>query len=678
MRVLKRSRAAHDSARPAWRSIRRTRTSLLWDCLEARQLLSAQGSTASLGQTTAQPSIDITLMASTGPVGYSPEQIQTAYGVNQIFFSGGKVSGNGAGQTIAIIDAYNDPNIASDLATFDSEYGLPAPPTFSVENLGATSTNAGWALETSLDVEWAHALAPQANIVLVEASSSSLSSLFGAVSYASKLPGVSVVSMSWGTTEFQGESTYDSLFTTPAGHNGVAYVAASGDSGAWYGPMYPSVSPNVLAAGGTTLTLASNGSYGSETGWSDSTGGYSGTDSGFSSYEPAPSYQVAAQEASGINYGARTTPDVSFDANPDTGVAVYDSVSYDGQKGWFQVGGTSVAAPAWAGLIAIADQGLATAGKGSLTSTQVLTDLYNLPSSDYHEITSGNNGYSATPGYNLVTGLGSPKANLLIPGVLSENGVSDPVSAENNVLPITVSASPRFSHRFDETAPSGSGAESGNGLSNAFGPGLAGGTQASATSSGSVQLTALADAGQGLTNETGTSSVNGLVSESSAAAAITQSSVSPASFGQALQQQTIATNQSSQEDFRPEAFLAQLEPGPPFGPEPDQGAVAPPAAGPDEMIGPCVPPEVGDPGPTPGLLYLDAALEEFGDGYLLTGAARPRLASSNDGRAQEAPAPNVASVFMGSALLLSAGYRLSPRPGYRRTRPRLPGRTPQP
>ena len=111
---------------------------------------------------------------STSPSGYSPAEIRAAYEIDEIAFSNGTVSGDGAGQTIAIIDAYNDPNIASDLAAFDAEYGLSAPPSFTVDNLGATTTDAGWALETALDVEWAHAIAPDANIVLVEAASDSL------------------------------------------------------------------------------------------------------------------------------------------------------------------------------------------------------------------------------------------------------------------------------------------------------------------------------------------------------------------------------------------------------------------------------------------------------------------------------------------------------------------------
>src|SRR5271157_1109460 len=383
-----------------FRAPKRTRLELVCEALESRQLLSTTtSSTPNLSSIVAQTDLQIVPLAVSGPTGYNPQQIQSAYGINQIKFSGGTVTGNGAGQTIAIVDAYNDPNITSDLATFDTKFGLSAPPSFKVDNLGASTTNAGWALEESLDVEWAHAVAPGANIVLVEAPSASLSYLFSAVSSASKLPGVSVVSMSWGTTEFWGESAYDSIFTTPAGHAGVTFVDASGDSGAWDGPIYPSVSPNVLAVGGTTLTAA-GGTYGSETGWSGSTGGFSGFDSDGQTYEPEPSYQTATLQAVRLSSGTRTTPDVSFNADPNTGVAVYDSVPYSGQSGWFQVGGTSAATPAWAGLVAIANQGLATGGQGSLYNTQAQTDLYALPSSDFNDITTGFNGYYATPGYD--------------------------------------------------------------------------------------------------------------------------------------------------------------------------------------------------------------------------------------------------------------------------------------
>ncbi len=227
----------------------------------------------------------------------------------------------------------------------------------------------------------------------------------------------------------------------PAGHQNVTYVAASGDVGAWYGPEYPSVSPNVLAVGGTTLTLTSSGTYSSESGWSDSTGGYSGTDSNFAFYEPEPSYQKSTLESVGLSAGARTTPDVAFNADPSSGVSVYDSVAYDGQSGWFQVGGTSAAAPAWAGLVAITDQGLAITGQNSLSTAELLTELYDLPSSDFNDITSGYNGYYATTGYDLVTGLGSPKSAALVAGLLAANGVSESAATDGTGTTSSTSSS---------------------------------------------------------------------------------------------------------------------------------------------------------------------------------------------------------------------------------------------
>ena len=244
----------------------------------------------------------------------------------------GSITGNGAGQTIAIVDAYNDPNIASDLATFDAKFGLPAANLKVVGETGSTklpTTDAGWSLEISLDVEWAHAIAPGANIVLVEATSASFSDLLTAVSYAANYSGVSVVSMSWGSNEFNGETSYDSYFTSPAGHTGVTFVASSGDSGV---TSWPSVSSNVLAVGGTTLTLTSSGGYAGETAWSDSGGGVS-------KYESLPGYQKMI----GVSATGRVTPDVSYDANPSSGFLVYDSVPGNGSTGWINVGGTAPA-----------------------------------------------------------------------------------------------------------------------------------------------------------------------------------------------------------------------------------------------------------------------------------------------------------------------------------------------
>jgi subtilase family serine protease len=347
---------------------------------------------------------------------FTPAQIAHAYGLDNISFGG--IKGDGTGQTIAIVDAYNNPNIGSDLHHFDQVFGLPDPVLTKVTPQGTPFTNSGWALEIDLDVEWAHAMAPGANIMLVEARTSSFSNLFSAVDTARNAPGVSVVSMSWGADEsfLSGsfEAGSDAHFTTPAGHRGVTFVASSGDNGGVYGPDYPAVSPNVVSVGGTSLvTSDSQGTYSSETAWSGSTGGVS-------SFEPEPSYQQGVQKT-----GFRTSPDVAMVGDPNTGVYVYTSVPQQGYVGWFQVGGTSVGAPVWSALFAIADQGRALQGKGSLDSRHdTLPDLYNLPSTDFHQITSGSNdaGYSAGSGYNLVTGRGTPVANRVVADLVKAGG----------------------------------------------------------------------------------------------------------------------------------------------------------------------------------------------------------------------------------------------------------------
>ncbi|HTV57071.1 MAG TPA: S53 family peptidase, partial [Terriglobia bacterium] len=391
------------------------RTVLSVESLESRDLLSGFSPTYILES----HSDSATPYATSAATGYSPAQISQAYGFNQISFNNGTVAGNGSGQTIAIVDAYNQPDIASDLRAFDAAFGLPAPPSFTVVNQSGggnlPAANSSWGMEESLDVEWAHAMAPGANIVLVEANGSSESDLFSAVQYAASIPGVSVVSMSWGGGEFSSESDYDSIFTTPAGHQGVAFVASAGDSGA--PPSYPAVSPNVLAVGGTTLNL-SGSSYGSESAWSGSGGG-------ISTYEPQPSYQNGVVSQSSTQ---RTSPDVAYDANPNTGVSVYDSYGTPAGDPWIQVGGTSTGAPQWAALVAIADQGRALNGLGTLDGgSQLLPMLYQLPSSDFHDVTTGTStgspNYSAGPGYDLVTGLGSPYANRIV-AALSEQTLS--------------------------------------------------------------------------------------------------------------------------------------------------------------------------------------------------------------------------------------------------------------
>src|SRR5262245_15970537 len=188
--------------------------------LETRQLLSVAG--ADLTQIIAQPNLDATpLVSNPTPTGLSPVQVRQAYGVNQVSFRNGTVAGDGTNQTIAVVVAYDDPNIGSDLKQFDKQYSLPDPPSFvKYVQTGLSESDPGWSLETSLDIEWAHAIAPKANLVLVEAKSASLYDLYGAVNFARSLSGVVAVSMSWGSGEFYGENAYDSLFTTPAGHIG--------------------------------------------------------------------------------------------------------------------------------------------------------------------------------------------------------------------------------------------------------------------------------------------------------------------------------------------------------------------------------------------------------------------------------------------------------------------------
>ncbi len=373
---------------------------LVLEELERRELPSASGWMA-------LPDSNATPLSGTGVSAvYTPAQIQQAYGFSSLPY-------NGSGQTIAIVDAYDDPNIAADLQHFDATFGLAAPPSFiKATPEGMPAANASWAGEIALDVEWAHAIAPKANILLVEAASSSDADLLGAVNYARNYAGVSVVSMSWGGSEFYNESSDDSYFTTPAGHigggglvGGITFVASSGDSGAWYGPQWPAVSPRVLAVGGTSLYLTSNGSYSSEAGWSDSGGGYS-------SYVPEPGYQDVAQHT-----GRRSSPDVSYDADPGTGVYVYNTYSLPaGYSGWYSFGGTSAGAPQWSALIALADQGRAALGLGSVANAQAT--IYGMPSTDFHTINGGYNGYFVSSGYNPVTGRGSPYANLVVMGLV--------------------------------------------------------------------------------------------------------------------------------------------------------------------------------------------------------------------------------------------------------------------
>lgn len=423
--------------KPAMAAIRRA----VIEGLESRTLLSGAAADATLS-----PNISIlasSTTTSTDVQGYTPAQMAKAYGFDQISLPGG-VAANGAGQTIAIIDAFNDPNITGDLKVFDSQFNLPDPTNFKIVNQTGGSklptTDSGWAGEISLDVEWAHAMAPGANILLVETASDSVADLMAGVKYARSVSGVSVVSMSWGGSEFfswgvgnssgesQSQTTYDPFFTTPSGHQGITFVASAGDSGTFSGVEWPASSTNVLSVGGTTLNLQSDGTYISESGWSGTSGGYS-------QVESEPSWQSAVQ-----NTGARSSPDVAYDADPNTGVPVYDSLPDQGYSGWQEVGGTSAGAPQWSALIAISDQARALQGMTTLDgASQTMSMLYNLYSapgttdysnytSYFNDVTSSNGGRvrwrwgyggfgdqgSATDGYDIITGLGSPHANDIV------------------------------------------------------------------------------------------------------------------------------------------------------------------------------------------------------------------------------------------------------------------------
>jgi hypothetical protein len=326
---------------------------------------------------------------------FTPAQSRTTYGINS-------VSWDGSGQTIAIVDAYGDPNIAQAVDAFDSQFGMtgagmtlygaygPAQSFLTVLNqngqatpLPAADPTGAWETETALDVEWAHAMAPGAKIILVEASSQALGDLMAGVVIAAQQPGVSVVSTSWGiSVSQQEEAAYDRDFTTPAGRQPVTFLASAGDS-TTAAPLYPAASPNVLSIGGTSLFLNADNSYRSETSW-------------------------------GYDSASAATPIVSFVADPNTGVWIADPSNPAGNNTWQIAGGTSLAAPSWAGLVAIIDQGRAAAGEAILGSTSGLIArqaLYSMPAGDFHTLSIG-------IGYSAVAGRGSPRANRLVPDMI--------------------------------------------------------------------------------------------------------------------------------------------------------------------------------------------------------------------------------------------------------------------
>lgn len=330
----------------------------------------------------------------TKPAGFGPAEFRKAYGVT------GEAKKT---PVVAIVDAYDQPNMLSDLQTYSSTFNLPqlancsvvitksTTPCFKkVDQTGGTTyptSDAGWALEISLDVETIHALCDNCSVLLVEAKSASNSDLLKALDTAVNL-GATIISNSYGSSEVSSETQSDSHFNQP----GIAIFASAGDSG--YGVSYPAASRYVVGVGGTKLTLTSGGAYSSESAWA-------GGGSGCSSYETKPTWQ----HDTGCK--KRTVADVAADADPTSGAAVYDSVKYNNKKGWFKIGGTSLSSPLIAGIFATGDQLASTAQAGSF--------LYGLSSSHFHDVAKGSNGTcsptylcKAAKGYDGPTGLGSP------------------------------------------------------------------------------------------------------------------------------------------------------------------------------------------------------------------------------------------------------------------------------
>jgi subtilase family serine protease len=399
-------------------------------------------------QTSVKPPTDSQCRTHAGVPCYSPQEIRKAYGVMPLLNNGF----TGQGQTIVIIDSFGSPTIQCDLKIFDSAFGLPDPPSFTeLAPLGKLKFNPqtpdmiGWAAETSLDVEWSHAMAPAANIVLMTSPVDETQGVQGMPEflfleqYAVNHNLGKIISQSWATTE-------NTLFSTPGGRQviknfntfyqqadrqGVTIFGSSGDAGVANpninGKIYPfptvnfpASSPFITAVGGTSLFASTQGNYHAEVVWNGGLPSGGATGGGISRFINEPNYQLQnlpASDQSLLN-GHRGLPDIAFNADPGTGVLVF--LSFPGvPAGWYIFGGTSEGSPTWAGITADGNQ-MAGRSLGFLNpALYVLGNSKNARNS-FHDITTGNNsqdniqGFSATPGWDVTTGWGTPKAaNLL-------------------------------------------------------------------------------------------------------------------------------------------------------------------------------------------------------------------------------------------------------------------------
>lgn len=384
-----------------------------------------------------------------GTACYGPDQIQRAYGIKSFLDDGL----NGAGSTIVIIDAYGSPTINQDLALFDTAFNLPAP-TFSVVNMPGLApfdpndaNQVGWSAETSLDVEWAHAVAPGAKIVLVVAKSSNDADILDATQYVLDNNLGDVVSQSYG----EGEQCMDAALLTrqhaifggltakgvtlfaSSGDDGAAQPDCNGDGGLFKAASTPASDPNVTGVGGTQLSATPvvisgttitdpGGTYLGETTWNE--GLESAGGGGFSVLFKRPDFQAPVVKDSSM----RAVPDVAYNAAVNGGVIAFWGVPF-GPGAAFRFGGTSAGSPQWAGLIAIADQ-IAGGRVGSINKT-----LYKLGKNSqttyFHDVTTGDNsvpaettvpgtpitGFGAGTGFDEATGWGSPVAGTLLPAI---------------------------------------------------------------------------------------------------------------------------------------------------------------------------------------------------------------------------------------------------------------------
>lgn len=406
------------------------------------------------GQT---PPSDASCRAKFGTPCYSPQEIRRAYGITGLINDGF----TGAGQSIVIIDSFGSPTIANDLATFDAGYGLPDPPSLTVLSpLGSVPFNpnnsdmVGWAFETTLDVEWSHAIAPGANIVLLTSPVSETEGVQGMPEFLSLEKYAldhhlgKIISQSWGATENTlfdpaGRDVFENFnsFYMRAASEHVTVFASTGDfgsanlelNGTTFFPFptvdFPASSPWVTAVGGTSLFADTSGNYQSETVWNDGPADAGG--GGISQVFEEPAYQENNLPASvrATLGDHRGIPDISYNGDPNTTILVYTSF-IPNQAAYFGIGGTSEGSPQWAGIIAIANQ---RAGHPLGFLNPALYKIGN--SSDaadaYHDITVGNNaqpgippgipGYNATPGWDLASGWGTPKAGELIEELVNLN-----------------------------------------------------------------------------------------------------------------------------------------------------------------------------------------------------------------------------------------------------------------